>query len=562
MHMYGEVNGSDTASAAVQKCAMQWFDECNNKHIACNHPKTRESWMPTRLVFIGSPRFANYVQIVETNTTTLSQDYIALSHCWGTSSIYTLTTANLNKSKAGIPVTLLPKNFRDAIEIAAWFGVNHLWIDSLCILQDSPDDWKREAVTMKNVYKNALITIAATGASDSSIGCFSTRDPSLIKGFEIPTSRDGQPSDTMHCLNVDVWADGVIKAPLNQRAWVVQERLLSRRVLHFGAQQVYWECHEVDACEAYPKGFPYTIRNYSSLNHFKDISSTRKVTCNTDGLRIVTHYEQWQRVIEAYTLSNLTKSTDKLIALSGIAAEMEILYKDEYLAGLWRRYLPEMLMWQVSWENSYRVINSHLASRSPSYRAPSWSWLSVDGPIEGGTAHDNPVFIEILDAKVDHEVDRIKGGYIRLRGVLTEANVDAESDGQGMALVFGGQEEQHAAGYLDDKLERPPSKIACLPIQPGWYSARYDETIEVKGLLLHPTGSGDAEYKRIGWFSARGPELCELIEQGPRTTSRYNEVYESNSNADNSAEIERQTFEDGARDNLHRHLPTTILTLV
>ena len=371
--MYGEVTGSDTASAAVQKCVLQWFDDCSNKHTACNHPKTRGSWMPTRLVFIGSPKFANYVRVVETNANTLSSDYIALSHCWGTRHIYTLTTANLNKSKEEIPVTLLPKNFRDAIDIATWFGVKYLWIDSLCILQDSPDDWKREAVTMKDVYKSALITIAATGASDSSIGCFSARDPSVIKGFDIPTSRDGQPSHTMHCLNKDVWADGVIKAPLNQRAWVVQERLLSRRVLHFGAQQVYWECHELDACEAYPRGFPYTIRNFGSLNHFKDLSSIRNVICNTGGLRIVTHYEQWQRTIQAYTQSSLTKSTDKLIALSGIAAEMRILYKDEYLAGLWRRYLPEMLMWQVSWEMSYRVTDSHLSSRSSHYRASSWS---------------------------------------------------------------------------------------------------------------------------------------------------------------------------------------------
>lgn len=103
---------------------------------------------------------------------------------------------------------------------------------------------------------------------------------------------------------------------------------------------------------------------------------------------------------------------------------MESLYQDEYLAGLWRRFLPELLMWEVAWESTWRVINAHLARRSPCYRAPSWSWLSIDGPVDSGKAYNNLVFIEIVDLKVGYEADRVKSGYIRIRGVLTEAHTE------------------------------------------------------------------------------------------------------------------------------------------
>ena len=561
-HLDGEVNSVHTASAASQTLALHWLQQCNRDHVTCNGIRIRQDWMPTRLLSICGSSSTNRIKIIETNKSS-PREYIALSHCWGLNPIITLTTTNSNSFKEGIDIDLLPKNFRDAIEIARWVCVGYLWVDSLCILQDSLDDWKKEAVTMKDVYKNALLTVAATRAQNSSIGCFTDRDPSLIRGFKIPTEQNGRSSDPLYCFDKDIWADGVSEAPLNTRAWVVQERFLSRRTLHFGAQQIFWECHELDGCEAYPRGFPPAIRNANTLNHFKDIQLTRHVVSNTAGLRIVTYYPQWERIIDAYTLSNLTKSTDKIIALSGIAAEMESLYGDEYLAGLWRRYLPELLMWTVSWESTWRVINSHLTSRCQYYRAPSWSWLSIDGPISSGTAHDLPVFIEILDVNVNYDIDRITAGYVRIRGVLTEAQTEWEEfEGGGSIRLLQGQEEDLADAYLDDNSEKPPDKVLLLPIIPGWYSARYDDTIEVKGLILCPTGKNELEYRRLGWFSSRGKEDCYAIEQGPRTTSKWNEVYISDDEIAELGEIEPQTFDDGGRDNLYRHLPTTVFTLV
>ncbi|KAH9209559.1 heterokaryon incompatibility protein-domain-containing protein, partial [Leptodontidium sp. 2 PMI_412] len=139
--------------------------------------------------------------------------YMALSHCWGNGQSITTTTGNLSNHQTSIQKKLLSKTFREAIDITLQLGIRYLWIDSLCIIQDSLEDWTSESARMSEVYSNAFATVFAVKASDGSQGCFANRNAMMNPG-----------------------ASG----PLYGRAWVYQEELLSRRSIAFAANGVYW----------------------------------------------------------------------------------------------------------------------------------------------------------------------------------------------------------------------------------------------------------------------------------------------------------------------------------
>lgn len=115
----------------------------------------------------------------------------------------------------GIEENNLPRTFKDAVQITRRLGVRYLWLDSLCIVQDDPHDWARESAVMGEVYRNGLFNISATGARDSTQGT------------------------SWGVIRAEFWNDNVERAALNRQGWVLQERILSRRVLHFSKEQVF-----------------------------------------------------------------------------------------------------------------------------------------------------------------------------------------------------------------------------------------------------------------------------------------------------------------------------------
>lgn len=198
----------------------------------------------------------------------------------------------------------LPKSFRDATAIAQKFRVKYLWIDSLCIIQDSVVDWRQEAAYMGDIYRNSFCNISATGASNSELGCFAERDPSMVLPCRIISAWTNTTNQMYHVVASRFW-DHVVEAPLNRRSWVVLERLLAPRVLHYGRDQLFWECHELEACERFPRGLPPGL----SETGFKGMDP------QTDGKRLQTQANE-DKIVRAYTCSDLTKIDDKLIALS------------------------------------------------------------------------------------------------------------------------------------------------------------------------------------------------------------------------------------------------------
>jgi hypothetical protein len=158
-----------------------------------------------------------------------------------------LLVDNFVDFQKGIKVHKLSHTFQDAITITRQLGLRYLWIDSLCIIQKNRDDWLKESIVMGNVYQNGYCNIAATAAPDGSFGCFQTRKAVLAQKCRVridrPLPKFRLPSGLYDLIPERLWDFGLSSAPLNTRAWVVQERILAPRVLHFGRNQLFWECN-------------------------------------------------------------------------------------------------------------------------------------------------------------------------------------------------------------------------------------------------------------------------------------------------------------------------------
>ena len=161
--------------------------------------------------------------------------------------------ANLMDMQSGIPLEKLPQNFQDAILTVQKLQLRFLWIDALCIIQDDPADWAREAARMNDVYGFAYLTIAATSATSSTDG-FLRRPEEMVSSIPYYKDTGTEPASRLILAYQQIgdqgsWASNIETARWNTRGWTLQERLLSKRVLHFAERKMFWECRSTDASE-------------------------------------------------------------------------------------------------------------------------------------------------------------------------------------------------------------------------------------------------------------------------------------------------------------------------
>lgn len=169
--------------------------------------------------------------------------WVALSYCWGPDvTKFTLTSDTFEDFKVGIALDKWPATLRDAIQVTQNLDLQYIWIDALCILQDSTSDWRTEAARMQDVYSGAAFTIIASESPSTTAGIFSSRPPVILKPCELPF-RDGKDKYT-------IWlrpsyrnaVDMSSTSPLQTRIWTLQEGLLAPRSLSFRKDQLVWEC--------------------------------------------------------------------------------------------------------------------------------------------------------------------------------------------------------------------------------------------------------------------------------------------------------------------------------
>ena len=254
--------------------ALKWLTTCDNDHTKCK-ATGKPDLLPSRLIDVGDKSSGDPSLLItaETSKNLVGAKYLTLSHCWGDIKIKTLEKANLEDMKKAIVMSSLPQTFQDAIRVTRELGKPYLWIDSLCIIQDDKEDWFQESSRMGDIYSNSYCTISATGAEDGSMGLFLDRKPPPVpkSSLYISANTDGQVDrkyEHTEAPNHDtkMWEREVDSAPLNQRAWVFQERFLSHRNLMFGRDCLFWECDSNRASETFPDSLPSWM---TSTTHFK-----------------------------------------------------------------------------------------------------------------------------------------------------------------------------------------------------------------------------------------------------------------------------------------------------
>jgi hypothetical protein len=243
---------SNTDSVSSWTTATNWLQSCIESHPKCSR-SLDHSWLPTRVIDVGSISNPD-LRLRITNLASPVSPYATLSHCWGKLKIKQLLLSNLSTLVNGIVFAELPMTFQDAIVITRRLGLRFLWIDSLCIIQDSIEDWAHESAMMDLVYSNSTCNIAATAAEDSSVGCFFERNPLLaqpcrvkIDSFPGPVSDSGQ----YHLVQEALFFNSIDNQPLNWRGWVLQEQFLSPRIIRCGRNQLFWECQEMVSMQTY-----------------------------------------------------------------------------------------------------------------------------------------------------------------------------------------------------------------------------------------------------------------------------------------------------------------------
>jgi Heterokaryon incompatibility protein (HET) len=336
-----------------------WIVGCCADHYEC---KSILPHLPTRVLDVGPSDGSREPYLLVTNG--MRGEYLTLSYCWGKTTAVKTEEANLGDRCREIQCSTLPKTIQDAIYITRKLRFQYLWVDALCIIQDSEDgeDWATESAKMGRIYGDSFLNIAAEAASDSSEGIFAERPPKrgVIVPFYHHRIAAGQVT-----LQRRITKDPRL-TPLSTRAWTLQERLLAKRTLRYDSDSLSCRCKRGATGET--EGFRYANTFSKTLVNLLDNSPLYTT--------VEAALDKWYGLIQEYTPRRLTNENDKLPAISGLAHEFHNIINSQYLAGIWECDLISGLTWR-----SNRGDGDHVPNPRRLDRGPSWSWVSMDGPV-------------------------------------------------------------------------------------------------------------------------------------------------------------------------------------
>jgi hypothetical protein len=445
---------ADSSSKRAMDLASGWLAHCLSAHTACRNTNPNSSRAPTRVLDVGREDFDLFLYETIPDE---QYSYAALTYCWGTggpeSGPMRTLISNYAQRKERIAHDSLPRTLQQAVRITRNLSIRYLWIDALCIVQDSPEDWDQESSAMSSIFANSTVTIAADGAAHCHEGCFVAgqhRNRTLLRiPCPGPTKKDaegriiGREEDSFIYVrkpgvrnesNGSHATQTLMRPVIDTRAWTMQERLLAPRTLHYTASELVWECGVETRCECQVAVKDATILNYSpfkqrfirassegddegsfinraqSRRHLKSrtfswqlgfqksvFNVRRRAVYDPDLTSTsLSHSDsidprpqlRWRSVVIEYTQRNLTYHTDRLAAISGLAATMSehdtvYYHASDYLFGIWRTELVRNLLWYVAGAESdiFNDVNFKTSERLDYSYAPSWSWASVTGAI-------------------------------------------------------------------------------------------------------------------------------------------------------------------------------------
>lgn len=493
-----EVQSTVDSDAAYGQ-ARRWLEECGT-HDAC--PSRTGVLVPSRLIDVRPSREPTRCRLMNTSDGLEHQgSYVALSYCWGPAQVGVTTSDNLNTRLAQLLESELSRTAQDAIRVTRKLGHRYLWIDAVCIVQDSEDDKTQELARMSEIYTHAAVTIVAASSASSADGFLKPRH-TPTDALQIPFwAPDGQLGSAHMGIFIESkdrlgWRAEV----LNTRAWTLQEQLLSPRLLIYASHTLQFQCNTRfvnlgDSLNCYGP----LDNGKLWLPHGEDLTDGRTMTGDA-----------WLDILRVYSRRRLTYPEDRLTALSAIAQHFHghAPIGSQYLAGLWAgRSLPMTLLWQLDDDR----VDSAAAAYDPACMAPTWSWVSVRAPVRyrGDYCPSKCEWHEGLDVtaacctpvQASLPFGGSKDAWLRLTAQSRKGFVDPfkkRLTWQAPTGMRSGDTDQGVYASLDAKSEHPHIEVCCLAMV---YRHRIHTTraLTVAGLLIAPMEDGKA-HRRIGVF--------------------------------------------------------------
>lgn len=363
----------------LNRRSAEWAQErlvaCASSHGLCR-PRSGVPFLPTRLINLEPGWKGLDVRLESSSYVRSRSSYVALSYCWGDYRPACITTAEtLAQNQSRIAWDKLPATFQDAAAFTRSLGVQYLWIDSLYIIQEDEDDWRREAGKMCGVYENAYLTLAAVfgGASTSGLRNKSIKqDSQLVAELHIAQNvyplymRRAHYLDSLWDFNIMDYLERKALAsryPLLRRAWAYQERIISPRVIFFTESEMIFECPQSVECECGAAQAWCQTGNFGCSNKTSIFRQTESDSLKLKGNDVVSERslydiqaedsqdrdiaKSWRRlVVKEYSLLEVSMPRDRLPAVGAIAEKFKRIRAGEtYLAGLWSMSLLDDLLW-------------------------------------------------------------------------------------------------------------------------------------------------------------------------------------------------------------------------
>lgn len=496
----------------------QWLSDCS-QHPDC--PQREAKPLPTRVIDVGEERNSS-VRLLETGHSL--GEYVALSYCWGSDQPGKTIRSNLNGRLTNLDERILSKTIQDALKVTRALNMRYLWVDAICILQDSDQDKNHELANMCNIYRNSAVTVFATSASNSQEGFLHPRKPpnpaTLIPFWNV----DGELGTVS--LRMEGWYDDD-EEPINRRGWTFQERFLSPRSLFYASHTLQYQCQ---------RG---TVNLGGSINIPASFGDLRLPSTCSD-LRLQPKSEatdmqelgrMWAYIVSGYSARKLSNIEDKLTAFAGVAEALEPLFLGLYISGLWTgETLPRTLLWQASATEPYIPC--------PDYTAPSWSWASLNSPIRFSSMYMDHThewyhtdILELHNALVEDSLPygRVSGGSLTLRVHIRQGEfLSGHHIRWTHHVASAGGTSSSASATLDQRVfgceivcaattmrthilvdsDSMASKTAALAFPPKTRRSG-QRAVAIDGLILKPDTDGSGRYTRIGCF--RGADESEFV---------------------------------------------------
>jgi hypothetical protein len=513
----------DVSTHEAFSMALKCVQECIRSHDGCIKPQAPV--LPTRVIDCQYPMRP---KLITTNYE--KGEYLTLSYVWGEPQPHSTTTLNIALYHDFIDPACLPQTIQDAISTTNALGFRYLWADTLCIVQDSVEDKVREIAQMARIYTNAFLTIIAASSSKVSEGFLQKRADLLPPDVILPFMCPGNQTGTVHLFD-PLRLQGLPPDPVGLRAWCLQESALSPRALVFSSYTLQYHCNAgiTNVGGAVSPWTPETEKRFPKP--FFEMSSTEALPAVMEDKEWYELRKKWWRNLTDYTHRSVTNPADKLVALAGVAQQCQRIYCTQYLAGLWE----DALLKDLLWSSSHRTE----PPRPETYRAPSWSWAAIDGPvgdIDGYTTRSKciqtcaqVIRCEVVPSKEELPFGEIHSGTLVLRARIVEARLSMSETEPSRGRVYipwmayhrllrRGKDSRAWSTRLvellspkvfigDAKMDSSDDyhswKVWVLVI---WTNAEFSGA---EGLLLVPVGlsssAGCMQYRRVGHYQQRYP---------------------------------------------------------